>query len=254
MWGFFSASSCSGSTSRKSNLRHRTYSITSILGDFGAGIGLPSNYFPHLERLRGARSRCNHFAMKLRLALVFVLLPIFCRAEVYNIDPVHSSIGFRVRHLFSKVPGTFSKVKGTINLNEQNPEKSSVEATIETASINTANDKRDNHLKSGEFFGVKTYPDMHFKSKSATKTGENTGEIVGDLTLHGVTKEVTLHVTFLGKGKGMDGNINTGWEATTAIKRSEFGLTWSKAVEGVAVVADDVEIILQISADRAKAA
>ncbi len=173
-------------------------------------------------------------------------------AETYTIDPVHSTVGFKVRHLFSKVTGRFLDVSGTIQLDSENPEKSSVEATIKVKSINTDNTKRDTHLRSPDFFNAEKFEAITFKSTKVTKTGKDTGDILGDLTIHGVTKPVTLRVKFLGKGKGMQGQSQTGWEATTSIKRSEFGLTWSKAVEGVAVVGDEVEIELQIEANEAK--
>lgn len=170
-------------------------------------------------------------------------------AETFKIDPAHSTVGFKVRHLFSKVTGRFLDVSGMIYFDSENPEKSSVDATIQVKSINTANAKRDTHLRSADFFDASKFEMITFKSTKATKTGTDTGEIVGDLTIHGITKPVTLHVKFLGKGKGMQGQSQTGWEATTSIKRSEFGLTWTKAIEGVAVVGDDVDIELQIEAN-----
>lgn len=173
-------------------------------------------------------------------------------AETYSIDPVHSTVGFKVRHLFSKVTGRFLDVTGTIDLDPAQPEKSAVNATIQAKSIATENQKRDTHLRSPDFFDVGKFETITFKSRKVSQTGSETADVIGDLTIHGVTKEVTLHVKFLGKGKGMQGQNQTGWEATTAIKRSDFGLTWNKAVEGVAVVGDDVDIELQIEANEAK--
>jgi polyisoprenoid-binding protein YceI len=188
----------------------------------------------------------------LTICLGLLIVQASSAAEIYQIDPVHSTVGFKVRHLFSKVTGRFLDLTGTINLDLDNPDKSSVDATIRAKSITTANDKRDTHLRSPDFFDVAKFETITFKSKKVTKTGDDTGDIVGDLTIHGVTKEVTLHVKFLGKGKGMQGQMQTGWEATAAIKRSDFGLVWSKAVEGVAVVGDDVDIDLQIEANESK--
>ena len=173
--------------------------------------------------------------------------------ETYKLDPGHSSIGFKVRHFFSNVTGNFTKFEGTIQLDVANPEKSTVTATIQPASVDTKNEKRDEHLRGSEFFDVAKYPTITFKSKSVKRTGPESGDIVGDLTMHGVTKEITLHGKFLGKGKGMGGREISGWQLTTAepIKRADYGLTWSKTVEGTAVVGQDVEVTIDVEADKA---
>lgn len=173
--------------------------------------------------------------------------------EKYSIDPVHSTVGFKVKHLFSFVTGRFDDVAGTITVDPAMPENSSVEVVIQTKSINTANEKRDTHLRSADFFDVEKFPKMTFKSKKVVRTGEKTADVIGDLSLHGVTKEVTLKTTFLGKGKGMTGDLQTGWKAATTINRSDYGLTWSKLIEGVQVVGDEIEIELHIEAPAAKA-
>ncbi len=172
--------------------------------------------------------------------------------EKFSIDPVHSTVGFKVKHLFSYVTGRFDAVSGTIDVDPANPENSTVEVKIETKSVNTANEKRDTHLRNADFFDAEKFPEMTFKSKKVVKTGEDTADVIGDFSLHGVTKEVTLKVKFLGKGKGMTGGLQTGWEAKTAIKRSDYGLTWNKLVEGVSAVGDEVLIDLQIEAPAAK--
>src|SRR5450432_1672451 len=172
--------------------------------------------------------------------------------DTYKIDPVHSSISFKVRHFFSYVNGSFKKFEGTISLDPDHPEKSSVSATIETASIDTKNENRDEDLRSVHFFEVAKYPTITFKSKSVKQTGADSGDIVGDLTMHGVTKEITLHVKFLGKGQGMGGKPISGWQVTPeSIKRSDYGLNWSKAVEGTAVVGEEVTISIDAEADKA---
>lgn len=172
--------------------------------------------------------------------------------ETYQIDPVHSSIGFKVRHFFSNVDGSFKKFEGTIHLDSEHPEKSSVNATIQTASIDTGNEKRDSHLKSDEFFDAAKFPTITFRSKSVKQTGPESGDIVGDLTMHGVTKEVTLHAKFLGKGKGLGDHAISGWEVTAdPLKRAEYGLTWSKTIEGTAVIGDDVRVTIEVEADKA---
>ena len=171
--------------------------------------------------------------------------------EVYKLDPVHSAINFKVRHFFSYVTGSFTKFEGTIKVDQDHPEKSSVTAKIDAASVNTKNDKRDEDLRGPDFFDVAKYPTITFKSKSVKQTGADAGDIVGDLTMHGVTKEITLHAKFLGKGKGMGGKSISGWQVTPEpIKRSEYGLTWSKVVEGTAVVGEEVTISIDIEAGK----
>ncbi len=172
-------------------------------------------------------------------------------ADTYAIDKAHSSMGFQVRHLFSNVPGKFDDFTGTIQFDEANPEQSSVEVNIKTASINTGVKMRDEDLRSPNFFDAAKFPEISFKSKSVKKTGDNMFDVAGDLTMHGVTKEVVLKAELIGKGAGMKpGSILTGWDATTAIKRSEFGLAWNKVIEGTQVVGDDVKIELHVEADK----
>ncbi|MEO8440671.1 MAG: YceI family protein [Spartobacteria bacterium] len=172
--------------------------------------------------------------------------------DTYKIDPVHSAISFKVRHFFSYVNGSFKKFEGTIKVDPDHPEKSSVTATIDAASVDTKNEKRDADLRSGDFFDVAKHPTITFKSKNVKQTGADSGDIVGELTMHGVTKEITLHVKFLGKGKGMGGSQISGWQVTPdPIKRGDYRLTWNKAVEGTAVVGEEVTISIDIEADKA---
>ena len=105
-------------------------------------------------------------------------------------------------------------------------------------------------LRSPNFFDASKFPETTFKSKSVKKTGDNTFDVTGDLTMHGVTKEVVLKVELIGKGAGMQGAVLTGWDATTALKRSDFGLAWNKVIEGTQVVGDDVKIELHVEADK----
>ena len=172
--------------------------------------------------------------------------------DTYRLDPVHSSIGFKVRHFFSFVNGSFKKFEGTIKVDPDHPEKSSVTATIDAASITTHTDKRDGDLRSDHFFDVAKYPTITFKSRSVKQTGADSADIVGDLTMHGVTKEITLHAKFLGKGTGLQGKPISGWQVTPEpIKRSDYGLNWSKAVEGTAVVGEEVTVSIDVEADKA---
>jgi polyisoprenoid-binding protein YceI len=167
--------------------------------------------------------------------------------EIYKIDPVHSSVAFTIRHFFSNVPGAFTKFSGTIVVDRDNLEKSTVEANIEVPSVDTRVEKRDTHLKSPDFFDAVKFPAITFKSKSWKKTGEGSFDVVGDLTIHGVTKEVVLKTKSLGFGPGMQGAVLSGWEATATVKRNDFGITTFPKVLG-----DDVGVTIGIEADLQK--
>src|SRR6202035_4723943 len=171
-------------------------------------------------------------------------------ADTYVFDKAHSTLGFQIRHLFSNVPGKFDDFSGTIQFDETNPEQSSVEVNIKTASIDTGVKMRDDDLRSPNFFDAAKFPETTFKSKSVKSTGKDTFDVTGDLTMHGVTKEVVLKVELIGKGAGPKGSVLSGWDATTALKRSDFGLAWNKAIEGTQIVGDDVKIELHIEADK----
>jgi polyisoprenoid-binding protein YceI len=180
--------------------------------------------------------------------IALLALASLAQADTLKIDPVHSTVGFKIRHLFANVTGRFTDVSGAIDIDPAHPENASVTATIGIASIDTANAMRDKDLRGSNFFESEKFPTMTFKSTKVDVTGQS-ADVTGDLTLHGITKPVTLHVTFLGKGPGMMGGVTTGWEATTSLKRSDFGLTWSKTIEGTQLVGDDVSIDLEITAD-----
>jgi polyisoprenoid-binding protein YceI len=181
-------------------------------------------------------------------ALVLGLLaPARAAVETYKIDPVHSSVGFTIRHFFTNVPGSFTKFSGAIVVDRDDLEKSSVETTIEVASVDTRTEKRDNHLRSPDFFDAAKFPAMTFKSKAWKKTGDDAFDVTGDLTIKGVTKEVVLKVKLLGFGPGMQGAMLSGWEATTAINRNDFGITTFPKVLG-----DEVAVTIAVEADLQK--
>ena len=187
--------------------------------------------------------------MKRLITLLAVLaLTVASRAETCTIDPVHSSVGFSIRHLVSKFTSNFTKVKGTIAYDAAAPEKSVAEATVEIGSINTANDTRNGHLLDAEhnFFDVAKFPSATFKSTAWTKTGADTFDVAGDLTIKGVTKPVVFKVTLLGTGPGMGGSTLTGWEATAKINKSDFGVS-GPAMLGKAL-GDEVTLNLAIEA------
>lgn len=165
--------------------------------------------------------------------------------DTWKIDPVHSSVAFSVRHFVSKVPGTFAQFEGTFVFDQANPAASRAEATIQVGSVSTHNEKRDTHLSSDDFFSAAKYPVIKFKSKSWTKTGEDSYSIVGDLTIRDVTKEVTLAAKLLGIGPGAGGKTLSGWEATTKVDRRDFGITY-----GPGVLGNDVDITINVEAAK----
>jgi polyisoprenoid-binding protein YceI len=163
-------------------------------------------------------------SLLLAAATAALVNPAAAAVETYAIDPVHSSVGFQIRHFVSKVPGSFTKFNGTLTVDRDNLENSSAEATIDVGSVSTANERRDNHLRSPDFFNAAQFTTAAFKSTSWKKTGDDTFDITGDFTLHGVTKPVVLHTTLLGFGPGPRGGQLSGWEATATIKKSDFGV------------------------------
>ena len=169
--------------------------------------------------------------------------------STWNIDPVHSVVEFKVKHMMiSNVKGHFSKVTGQLTLDEANPENSSAEASIEVASIETRDPQRDGHLKSADFFDVEKFPTITFKSSSVKPTGDGSGTVEGDLTIHGVTRKVALDVEGpTAPGKDPWGNTRVAVAATTKISRKDFGLTWNAPLEtGGILVGDDVTITLDV--------
>jgi polyisoprenoid-binding protein YceI len=186
----------------------------------------------------------------LALVSAFILAQSALTADTYVFDKRHSTMGFQIRHLFEKIPGKFDDFDGKIQFDEANPENSSVDVTIKAASIDTGVEPRDKQLKSSDFFDVEKFSEITFKSKSVKRTSDNTADITGDLAMPGVTKEVVLKAELLGRGPNGKGGINSGWEATTKLKRSEFGLTWNQIIEGTQAVGDDVDIDLRVSADK----
>ncbi|MFO7157174.1 MAG: YceI family protein [Pseudomonadota bacterium] len=187
------------------------------------------------------------------LAVIAVALPGSAFAADYVIDPSHTSVGFTVRHLMvTKVRGSFEKVSGTVKYDPNEPEKIVIDATIDAASINTREAKRDEHLRSPDFFDVAKHPTLTFKSKKAKVLGKGKLEVIGDLTIRGVTKEVTLQVEGLDQEiKDPWGNVRRGATATTRINRKDFGLAWNQVLEtGGVVVGEDVDIQIDVELIR----
>jgi polyisoprenoid-binding protein YceI len=166
----------------------------------------------------------------------------------WNIDNAHSEVTFTVRHMMiSKVRGRFNDFTGTVDFNEADPAASSVAVEIQVDSLDTREAQRDGHLKSPDFFDAATYPTITFKSKRVEKTGENTGRIIGDLTIHGVTREVALDTEYSGQSKSPWGTTSAGFSATTKINRKDFGLNWNQALEtGGILVGEEVTISIEL--------
>jgi len=177
------------------------------------------------------------------------------RAETWNIDPVHSNISFSARHMMiSDVKGEFDKFSGTVTGNANDPNSVKIEATIDTASINTRADKRDADLKGPNFLDVAKYPTMTFKSTKIEPDGDGKWKVTGDLTLHGVTKPVVLEVVGPSPEiKDPYGNMRRGASATTTINRQDFGISFNKTLDsGGMVVGNDVPVSIDVEAVKKK--
>jgi polyisoprenoid-binding protein YceI len=168
----------------------------------------------------------------------------------WEFDFVHSSINFHARHLMvSKVHGRFTKWAGTLQLDEQDLTRSQLDVTIDASSIDTREEKRDQHLRSADFLEVDKFPTITFKSTSIERDGDEEYKVVGDLTIHGVTRQVTLAVEGGARVTDPWGGTRTGFSAKTSISRKEFGLTWNVALEaGGFLVGDKLDINLEIEA------
>lgn len=186
-------------------------------------------------------------------ALFALALPFAAVAADFDIDPAHSSVTFKIRHLVSKTAGHFEKFTGTLSYEPGKPETWQANAVIDTASINTNNKKRDDHLKGPDFFDVKKFPKMTFKSTKVSDVDDNEAKLHGDLTLHGVTKPVVLDIEFTGAGTDPWGTQKIGFTGKTKVNRKDFGIEWNKTLDaGGLMLGEEVEIVLEIEADQKK--
>lgn len=185
------------------------------------------------------------------LASLLMASPAAAAPETFKFDKAHSHVGFRIRHFVSKVEGRFKEYDGVITLDRQNPAASNVELTIQAASIDTGNEGRDKDLRSPNFFDVEKYPTMTFKSTKVVPKGNDTYDVTGDFTMHGVTKTITVpikHGGFAKAGKGEKAGFEN---ATLLLNRKDFGITWNRAVDqGGFMLGDDVEINVQVEANK----
>ena len=183
--------------------------------------------------------------------LVVIASPV--RGETYKFDPTHSKIAFQLRHLLGTARGEFHKFSGTIDFDREHPDRSSVTAIIQVASIDTKIAKRDQHLRSPDFFDAAKFPEITFRSRAVKQTGADSGDITGDLTMHGITRPITLHVKLAGPITGDSLPARTRWQVTTdPIHRKDFNLVFSGGTEAVSGIGQDVMPAIEIEAVRAE--
>jgi polyisoprenoid-binding protein YceI len=190
--------------------------------------------------------------MKLRIIGAVILLAGFnlpsLAGETYKFEPSRSTVGFSIHQFLGVTYGKFTKFDGKIEIDREHPDKSSVTARIDVHSIDTGIAKRDDHLRSSEFFNVEKYPEIAFKSRSVRQTGPQAGDIMGDLNMHGVTKPITLHVKLL---TPPGANKQARWSvATDPLNRRDFNLMFSQAAEAMSGVGQAVAINIEIEATR----
>ena len=172
--------------------------------------------------------------------------------DVYTIDPNHSNVAFKVRHLVSKVGGEFTDFEGTITVDFNNLDVSGAQFSIQAASLDTRNEDRDNHLRSADFFDVEKFPQITFTSTKVTKIDNDSFAVAGTLTMHGVSKPITLTVDYLGEMNAM-GGTRAGYELSTTLDRKDFGVSWNRALDsGGLILGDDVEVTINLEVIKQK--
>jgi polyisoprenoid-binding protein YceI len=183
------------------------------------------------------------------IATLILIIPTFSAASNWQIDPDHSSIQFKIRHLtVSNVKGDFGKAKGVVTLDDKDITQLKVELIIDASSVNTNHAKRDEHLRGPDFFDVSKYPTLTFVSKKVIKTDANRLKVVGDLTIRGVAREITVDVEGpTPEVKDPGGNFRRGATGTARINRKDFGMTWNRTLDtGGLVVGDEVDIYVEV--------
>lgn len=179
--------------------------------------------------------------------------PLFAGTGVWTVDRAHSNTTFQVRHLMSRVRGEFRDFDGVIQIDPENPAASSVVFTIKVASIDTGVADRDNHLRGDDFFAAAQYPEITFRSTEIKPAGKKgLYAVTGDLTMHGVTRRVTLPVEFLGFGKDPWGNERAGFSIATTLNRKDFGIDYGLLDRGEVVVGEEVAVLIDLEAIRKK--
>lgn len=184
------------------------------------------------------------------LLFLFLLLPTLAQAEtrVFKIDPAHTTVQFEIKHFFGKVVGQFHDVHGTLTIDEQHPENSSVTATCPSRTVDTDNGARDSHLRT-ELFETDKFPQVNFRGTKVVQTASDQADVTADLTLHGVTHPIVLHVTLVGRNKKPDGSEVSRWRATGgSFSRRVFGLMWSRGVEAISGIGDEITLKIECEA------
>jgi polyisoprenoid-binding protein YceI len=191
----------------------------------------------------------HRFATAALAIAALAVAPPATAATTYTSDPAHSQVGFEVRHFLTGVPGRFADFTFTIVKDDANPANSSVELVIQAASIDTGIEKRDNHLRSDDFLAVEKHPQITFKSTAVEKVSDSEYKVTGPLTIRGVSKVITVPVSFAGELKDPWGSTRAGFAAETKVDRREFGVTWNKALDGGGfMLGDEVEIEIAVEA------
>jgi len=202
--------------------------------------------------------------MKLAIRSAAALLALAATASLaasapvtWKVDPAHTEVGFEVRHFFSKVHGVFHDVEGAIVFDDANPSAIQVDASVKATSVDTGNNKRDEDLRSANFFEVEKNPVLSFKSTKVAKAGKSKYKVTGDLTMRGVTKSVVFDAEFLGSSAvsvgGQSWGSKAGFSATTVVNRKDFGINWNQTLDNGGLMVDDmVTIVLNIEANKAE--
>ena len=179
--------------------------------------------------------------------------PAAAGSETFSVDRVHSDATVQVRHFVSKGRGRFGEFDGVMQIDRARPEASSVEFKIKTASIDTDNQQRDDHLRGPDFFDAAKHPEIAFKSSKVVAKGANQYDVTGSFTMHGVTKEITLPVSFLGFSPDGRGGEKAGFEVNAVINRKDYGIVWNRNLDaGGTILGDDVQVSLNIEANKKK--
>ena len=194
------------------------------------------------------------------LILTLFAAPLFAQpaapastTETWTVDKTHSTATFKIRHLVANVSGNFRDFNADINIDRAKPENSSVDFTIQATSIDTDSTNRDEHLRSPDFFDVAKFPTITFKSTSVKAKSKSEFDVTGDLTMHGVTKRITLPVSFLGFGKDGRGNDKGGFEIETTLNRKDYGIVWNRDIdEGGVLLGDDVKVSISLEVGKKK--
>ena len=206
---------------------------------------------PRVSLRRIRINRPPALALIAAAGLALVATSAVAAPESFAIDPAHSAVGFTIRHLFSRVPGRFTRFEGKMVLDREDYSKSSVQVAIDATSIDTNEPARDKHLRSDAFFDVAKHPKITFESTSVKQVAPNKLQVAGNLTIRGTTKPVTLDAEVLGFGPGYGGGFRGGFEAHTKINRQDFGVAWNDVVEGGgAVLGDEVDISINVEAAK----